>query len=174
MIDKVKFYKGMTLLKSSFAQSKVELTEETLEIWTQALFDLTDDMFEVAVLHIIRNSKFFPTIAEIRETAFNLCTEKYAKTGDEAWGEVMQQIALTGSWGEPKFKDEITAQAVKNLGWMEICQMDLSQLEIIRAQFRNLYNNLKQRSKNTQELEKINPAMAAMLKQDQQKMIGNK
>ena len=165
MIDKIKFYKGMTLLRASFPQSKVEITEDALEIWQQALSDLTDEMFEIAVLHLIRNAKFYPTIAEIRETAFSLCTTEHSKTGDEAWGEVMEQISRTGTWGEPEFKDDITAQAVKNLGWKEICTMDLSQIEITRAQFRNLYNNLKDRSKKSDSLKSINPEYHAMLNQ---------
>ena len=170
MIDKVKFYKGMTLLKASFPQSKIEITEQTLEVWQQALDDLTDEMFEIAVLHLIRSAKFYPTIAEIRETAFSLCTTEHSKTGDEAWEEVMQEISKTGAWGEPHFQDEITARAVRNLGWKEICGMDISQLDIVRAQFRNLYNNLKERVKKSDSLKSINPEFHALLNEKVRKL----
>ena len=125
-------------------------------------------MYEIAVLHIVQNSKFYPKIAEIRETAFSLCTKDHSKTGDEAWGEVMEQLASTGAWGEPDFKDEITAKAIKNLGWAELCKMDLSQLDIIRAQFRNLYNNLKNREKQTDSLKSISPEYHKQLHESEQ------
>jgi len=163
MLEYKKFYQGIVVLNTAFAENKLPLLKESLEVWHNALSDLTDEMFEVAVLHIVRSNKFYPKIAEIRETAFSLCTTEHSKTGDEAWGEVMQQISRTGTWGEPEFKDDITAQAVRNLGWKEICTMDNSQIEITRAQFRNLYNNLKNREKQSESLKTLNPEYHAML-----------
>ena len=172
MLDYKKFYQGVIVLNTAFSENKLPLQKESLEVWHNALSDLTDEMFEVAVLHIVRSHKFYPKIAEIRETAFSLCTTEHGKTGDEAWGEVMAEISRTGTWGEPQFKDEITAQAVKNLGWTEICTMDLSQMEITRAQFRNLYNNLKNRAKNSDSLKALNPEYHAMLNSENLKLEG--
>lgn len=171
MLNFDKFFQGIAALNMAFPSNKLSMENDSLEFWHKALSDISDEMYEVAVLHIARHSKFYPAIAEIRETAMSLCTENHSKTGDEAWDEVMQEISNTGSWGEPCFSDEITAKAVRNLGWKEICTMDLSQLEIVRAQFRNLYNNLKVRHKNREALQKINPAMFEKLRMCEPKKI---
>ena len=173
MVNNKQLLKGLTILNTAFHTQKMELNENVIEIWHNALSDLTDEMFEVAVLHIVRNNKFYPKIAEIRETAFSLCTTEHSKTGDEAWGEVMEQISNTGTWGEPRFKDDITAQTVRNLGWKEICTMDNSQIEITRAQFRNLYNNLKNREKQSESLKSLNPEYHAKLTGEGQKLVEN-
>jgi len=165
MLEYKKFYQGIVVLNTAFSENKLPLEKESLEVWHNALSDLTDEMFEVAVLHVVRSNKFYPKIAEIRETAFSLCTTEHSKTGDEAWEEVMQEISRSGHWSEPVFKDEITTRAIRNMGWNELCTMDLSQLDVFRAQFRNLYNNLKDRSKKSDSLKSINPGYHEMLNQ---------
>lgn len=154
------FLKGISLLNRGFKPHQWE--DDTLEVWYRVLSDIDDKDFQKAVLWLLNNSKFFPTVAEIRETVRNLSV--HVKTGDEAWGEVLKAISLYGSYSEPEFSDPITALAVERIGWLSICRSNESDLPIIRAQFRNLYNNIKENQKTNIEIERINNLSSKMFK----------
>ena len=50
-------------------------TETTMATYQRLLADIPDDVAEAAVLDCIASCKFFPTVAEIRESAANIVTD---------------------------------------------------------------------------------------------------
>lgn len=52
-------------LMAAYRQEK--LREETIQVYAEELADLRPDALAIAVVEIIRRSKFFPSVAEIRE-----------------------------------------------------------------------------------------------------------
>ena len=63
------FVRGVETLIAAFPASKVELKNNTLKIWFEALHDLEGGQFRSAIVGVVKKAKFFPTVAEIREEA---------------------------------------------------------------------------------------------------------
>ena len=68
-ITREDFNKGMAVLQASFQQSRIELSEYVLEIWFHALEDILKERFNYAVMQTVKQEKFFPVIATLREYA---------------------------------------------------------------------------------------------------------
>jgi len=58
-------------LMAAFRQEK--LREETIQVYAEELEDLNPKALEIAVRQIIRQSRFFPAVAEIREATAEAC-----------------------------------------------------------------------------------------------------
>lgn len=54
-------------LRQSYPQSRIEFNYLLLDVWEEALADLPDQPFLDAITEIVKTSKYFPSIAEIRE-----------------------------------------------------------------------------------------------------------
>jgi len=112
--------------------------------WT-FLQDLSNEGFSSAISKIVTSEKdIYPgtnMIALIRDKALN--TNKI--TGGEAWAEVLRQISSIGSWGQPKFKDELISKAVAGVGWKDMCMSENIMVE--RAHFLKIYDSLEKRDK---------------------------
>jgi hypothetical protein len=68
------------------AYPRFELTPPTIRIYEQTLSDIPVDALQAATLDLIGESRFFPTVAEIRERAFALMAEQEgAPDANEAW-----------------------------------------------------------------------------------------
>lgn len=70
------------------AYPRQELRDETLEVYARDLIDLDQKLAAEAVAHVLRSSRFFPTIAEIRDAAAEL--ELDAPGPMEAWRQASQ------------------------------------------------------------------------------------
>jgi hypothetical protein len=86
--------------------------------------------------------KFLPTIPEIRELAAEI-VGGHLPDGDEAWGEVMDQIRAVGSSASPSFSHDAIAKVVHAMGWRELCASDNQVAD--RAHFLRLYGSARQR-----------------------------
>lgn len=62
---------AMAVLIASFRQDKIE--PDSQRIYIEHLKDIPGPVLKQTVSHIVSTSKFFPSIAEIRETAARLC-----------------------------------------------------------------------------------------------------
>ena len=66
------------------------------QIYRRMLADLDYPVVNAAVERLIATSKFFPTIAEIREACV-YTIEGDRRTGLEAWGDVVRAIGRQGA-----------------------------------------------------------------------------
>lgn len=125
----------------------------TLKIYAQALSDIPADLLKASVLNHITLSKWFPTIAELRQSAAGLVM-KAAGHPDAltAWGEVASQLRYVGSWGAPQFTDPLIQRAVQAVGgWKMLCASENQASD--RARFIQAYEMFINRT--TEELQML-------------------
>nr|DAH24411.1 MAG TPA: replication protein P [Caudoviricetes sp.] len=120
------------------------------KVYAMLLQDIPEAVLYKAVIAVCKESKFLPTIAEIRERAEAIYkTAKGIESPDasKAWEAVGREISRTGRYGRPKFEDPLAAETVKRMGWTSICAAEEKAAAIQRAQFMKIYNDLASRKK---------------------------
>lgn len=118
--------------------------EKTIEVYERMLADLDRELAHRAVARLIATAKFLPTIAEIRAAATEL-TLGPRRLGGEAWGDVGAAIREFGRYQAPEFDDPLTAECVRQLGWLTLC--DSTNDVADRARFVELYDGLALRQR---------------------------
>jgi hypothetical protein len=116
----------------------------TLEVYRRALMDIDAGLLRAAAMQHIASSKWFPSVAELREAALSIMTHG-DESAEEAWGEIKKAIRAFGSYREPVFNNAKIAQAVKIMGWLNLC---MSENEVAdRAHFFKVYQSLQNRER---------------------------
>ena len=126
-------------------ESGAEQMAQTGALYWELLHDLPLDNLKAAVLRHTSASKWFPTIAELREAAAAL-VQLPQRSGLDAWGDVVNAMADTryytgytdGCHEYPVFDDPITQSLVKSLGWVDLCRSENPIAD--RARFIDAYN----------------------------------
>ena len=98
----------------------------TGKLYLDLLMDVPGKLLGAAALEHISRSSYFPTIAELRQTAFDLLRSQPGQPPDahSAWTEVLQAFDRTGYLEQPTFSDPLIAEAVKALDWQALCRSD--------------------------------------------------
>jgi hypothetical protein len=134
-------------LVTSFPAFMAKLTEQqqkaTQKAYRTFLVDIDYALADAAITRAIATSKYFPSIAELRESALTTA-EGPKRAGGEAWGDVLKAIGRWGHYRTPNadfhFNDPITAQCVAHLGWVDLCMSEEHAAD--RARFIQLYDEL--------------------------------
>lgn len=147
-MTKTEAMKLVAILMGAFPHNKA--TEATAGIYEELLLDLDAAAAKGAVLRLIATSKFFPSIAEIRE-ASQPAEER--RLGLEGWGDVNQAVRDFGRYQVPLFEDHITTECVKQMGWLSLC--DSTNETADRARFVELYNGLQERGIRERKYEQL-------------------
>lgn len=136
---KAKTLKAISFLQLAYSR---ELSKEQLKFYVEMLVDIHPAILETAVRKLINDSKFLPTIAEIRsaaDTLEGLACGTAELDADEAWGQVQRAIHSVGYYSRPQFDSEVLQKTVDRIGWQEICTTPTDDTSILRAQFRRAY-----------------------------------
>jgi hypothetical protein len=128
------------MLSASFPNFK--LPAESTKMYAKLLQYLPVDVLHSAVLECASKCRFFPTIAEIRESAEPLLHPQLIPAA-VAWGEAVDQMRWRGHSWEPQFDNPVTQRCVEALGWCYLC-MSTNQVAD-RARFIELYDELARR-----------------------------
>jgi hypothetical protein len=144
-------------------------SEATASVYETLLRDLDADVAKAAIERLICTSRFMPTIAEIREMCVTV-RHGTVRTGAEAWGDVGIAIRRFGSYRAPKFDDPAVAQAVKCLGWRNLC-LGSSNDAADRARFCEIYDSI---TKQEREQEALPPALQGKPNGGRELPAGNK
>lgn len=97
-----------------------ELTDERIDLYIEALYDLDVAALSAAVNRVISTERYFPTVAVLREAAFR---EEGAPTPEEAWGAVCERIRAYGrSGGAGTLSSEIRLAIDACGGWVALCE----------------------------------------------------
>lgn len=120
--------------------------EQAIELWYRQLQDLDYMVCEAAIQKWVALNKWPPTIADIRETAFEIVLP----AGDwvSAWDSVQRLISCRGMYAEiDDFKklDDVTMKAVRAITWEKLCHSN--DQEINRAHFKSIYEAEKKRER---------------------------
>lgn len=146
-MDELEFI--LAQLFSAYANAKID--EGTVAVYTRLLRDIPPADLQAVVDQCIAESKFLPTVAEIRERYHALTRTMGTLTASDAWGQVKAEIRRIGSWGVPEFDDPVIAKVVRNMGWLELCTSE-SPEGVDRAQFERAYNEIVNRGEQVQKL----------------------
>jgi hypothetical protein len=130
----------MATLRDAYPQRQLELG--TLNVYAEHLIDLDFAAARAAVSEILTESRFFPTIAEIRQKVFE--RRCGLPSAEEAWEEVMRGIRDVGSYGMPRWSTPELARTVDAVGWLNICLSETPGVE--RGHFLRIYEALRERS----------------------------
>lgn len=124
----------------------------TAVLWEKSLSDIPYDVAEKAVLKVLSTSKFFPTIAEIREAAVQL-TQPRRLDAIEAWELIVQAIRKYGVYREAaalKSLPDDVAEMARRFTWWELCMNENP--DTLRAQFRMAWETQSKREKEIKSL----------------------
>jgi hypothetical protein len=135
----------LSLLAEAFEGRNVSLSR--VAVYAEDLADLPEDQVVDAILRLRRTSRFFPTIAEIREAT--VAMQPTEGLAEMAWSEVQREAGRVGYGGgpifrngefyereKPKFTSPITKATVDSIGWKAICHTeDPKEQTFLRNQF---------------------------------------
>jgi len=130
------------------AYPRFPVPAETASVYAQLLADVDDALLVAAVKHHAATSKWFPTVAELREAALELRdVADGVPTAEEAWGEVCEKmrryppVPLENGWRVPEFSHPLILKAVNVLGgWVELGRSENGIAD--RAHFFQIYPQL--------------------------------
>ena len=118
---------------------------KTSELYERELADIDGAIGLAAVKRIIRTSKWFPKVSEIRGVAAALLHGP-TRLGGEAWGDVIAAISRFGSYRTPGFQDPLVKEIVRMLGWQTLCRGENEAAD--RARFIEIYDGLVEKRQN--------------------------
>ena len=119
--------------------------------YVNVLSDIPTDILSKVCRKMILESKFLPSVAEIVEASRSLIgsmdESSRTKTWAEAWQEIEHQMQECFVYAKPKFSTKEIESAVKMYGWHELCETPSKDMRIAKAQLRDMYHEVCQRSK---------------------------
>ena len=120
-------------------------TIESQMAYARELIDLDHGAALEAVSDLIATEDRLPSIAAIRKRASGAPELKREESGwAEGWGQVKAAIGRFGRNRQPVLEDKIAERAILLMGWKEFCDSPTSQDGTWRAQFRDMYNQLRE------------------------------
>lgn len=150
-----------------------------LDGYEQTFADLSDELLMAAVNQLIaeRDREYPPSEGQIRNRALAMLDKATgAEPIDEyeAWGMVQRCIGALGytdttheqitAWLTARHaaKGTVIAEAIRRIGWRDLCLCDESDLSILRAQFRDTVKAIQRRE---MEDRKTTPAVRSIMQQ---------
>lgn len=147
MKDDVRKAKAITAMFTAFGQGN---EAERIVVYVRMLKDMDAEVLDKVCEKAVYESKFLPTISELITMAKNLVGDA---TGTEmlswadAWKEIEHQTQTTFIYGKPEFTRPEIEMAVKSFGWKDLCESPSKDMQIVRAQLRDMYNAICERQK---------------------------
>jgi hypothetical protein len=117
------------------AYPKMTVSQDTWAIYMAALSDIPNDDLLRAVTECIIHDPDFPTIARLRELAL---VGRYPSEY-EAWLEVKDAFRHYGADDTPEWSHPLIGKAVDSLGWAYLCQAQIADEPLDRANFQKAY-----------------------------------
>ena len=147
-----------------------EFDEQRLELCVHMLSDIHPVTLSKACENLIYQSRFLPTIAEIREECQKISNIVNNREKDidytEAWEMVIKAAERKGYDDGLDTLPPLVKKAAQRIGWYDICYSKFEDMPTIRAQFGNIYNQISERSKEeeriVQSIQKSEPLKVAM------------
>lgn len=145
---------------ANFPSSQQKDMKPTAVLWEKALADISYEVAENALIKVLSTSRFFPTIADIREAVAQI-TQPRSLDAMEAWGLIGEAIRKYGYYRQKEameFLPDDVVEMVKQFTWNDLCLSE--EPEILRAQFRKAWEI---RSKRKDELKTLPSSIRSLL-----------
>ncbi len=144
-------YAVLGILKTSYPRFYAGLSDkeidDTAALWGEMMSDTDIATVTTALKRLIATCKFPPTIAEVRESISAVTYEALPDAG-AAWGEVNRAISNYGYYRESEAlasMGEITREAVRGMGWKQLCMSEIKNEMADRAHFLRIYEAIAKR-----------------------------
>lgn len=151
-MTKQEFMKIAMAIKTYYPKDDLMPSKEALQLWYDALKDLTYEQLNTALRRHVATSKWSPSIAELREQ----CVELEVPIAD--WGvayEELQRAIRNWGWSREaeamESMSKLTRETVKRLGYQTLCESQDGMAD--RANFRNIYEQVKSAYKDNQQVQ---------------------
>lgn len=139
-------------MKTFYPREQLLPSLESMEMWYRELADIPYPVAEAALRKYVATNKFSPTIEDIREMAATV------ENGDkplwsDGWDQVLRSVRKYGSYRPVEAMesmDEITREAVRRLGYKELCMSENIMAE--RAQFRMIFEQIVDRRQTNSQI----------------------
>lgn len=133
--DAIRFARAIGALGETYRQP---VTAVTISAYEMGLDDLSIGVIEKAIKRALREKKFFPTVAELRELAGDLSPADRCVV---AWDAVKRAHRSHGFYGSVDFDDKAINAAVRSLGGWEVFDERLeAEGEVwVRKEFDRIY-----------------------------------
>ena len=120
-----------------------EVPKPTLRIYLAELADIDDGLLMAATLEVIRLSKFFPTIAEIRDATIRVDPgSQLCPKIDKAWTEVLTAARELGRQLQPDWSHPAIMEALQSAGgYRSVC--DSTMPGVVESRFREAYKRIE-------------------------------
>jgi hypothetical protein len=152
MINKKDIVDAITLLKFSFPGALKDISESDIqvmvEIWYEDFKNTPKEDFINAINGIRYTSKYFPSIADIKERLAKKNVATLPSAEDE-WQEVLKAVRRYGSYREEEALKSLkpyTSRIVRLIGYYRICTSTPEQQTWNRKEFIEEYNSLKDKA----------------------------
>ena len=166
-MSKEEVRKLLMLAISNFPNMQEKDMKPTAVLWEEILSDMPFEVAKAALIRVLSTSKFFPTVADIREAAVNNAGRQ--SSWIEAWGEAQRAIRGYGYYRESEGMNSLsplTRTTMENIGWKNFCMSE--EEGVLRGQFRMAYETMQTRDNETARLPQ---GLKDMIGQIGQKMI---
>lgn len=145
---------------------------DSVKTWFSLLKDLPYQQVSIAAQKYMATNHFPPTPADLRAAVRPEPAE-----WSEAWQTVIDAVRKYGSWNIQDALssfDPLTAKVVRNFGgFAAICEMEHDEMSILRANFRDVYNNFRKREIETAQLPpQLQDMVSQMLGEMSPKQLG--
>ncbi len=151
-MDEMEFTKFAMAMKTYYPRENMLNNDASMELWFNQLKDIPYKVAEVFLNKWISTEKWAPTIADIRGGCADI-TQGEIEDWGHGWAQVERAIRI---YGYPRIEeayesmDEITREAAKRIGFMNICTS--SNIQADRANFRMIYEQLAERRKADRQM----------------------
>lgn len=147
MLSAEVFSQGMLFLATIYDKLERITTDGAIaKLWYNSLKDLDDEAFKYAVDTIAKTSKFAPSIAEIREKAWEY-KHPDTLTAEQAWEIIYNDLHKYGFYKQPTYDNPILERAKNAISWEALCNVTTDQVSILRRQFIDIYKSLMETQK---------------------------
>ena len=144
----------VALASSSYPSMQTRDPRPIVEAWALMLSDLDAVVAKAAIIKVCRDSKFFPSVAQIVAAANEMDPRnEKLPTAAEAWEEVERLIQSMGAYRAPSYSCDTVKRAVRAIGWLQLCLGENPEAD--RAHFLRLYESMRSRHRENQENEKV-------------------
>lgn len=145
---------GVAYRRQAMTTEQIKLA---VPVWHELLGDLDFGLLKTAVQQHCSNSQWFPSVAELRQAAFDLLETKAERiTPGEAWAEVKRAIS-TGrhhfASGEATWSSPLVEKAFRAIGgWSYFCYALTSAEMSDRARFMQAIEDLRVRDRQERRM----------------------
>lgn len=130
------------------AYPTMTIKAETVDAYASLLEDIDADALAVAAKQAMAESRFFPTVAELRERVHAIRQQASGwPDAAEVFQSAVHQASTRGydSFDATAWPNQAIRDFVKTW-WRDICYTDEDNLPTVRAQFRDSYNAMARRA----------------------------